>query len=205
MSLVAWNQLDPKQSPFVMVFERIGIPAAAGIINFVVLTAAASACNSGIFSTGRMLYTLAQFGQAPKAFAKVSSRHVPAAGVTVSACIMLVGVLLNYLVPEKVFVYASSVVVVAMLWTWAMIVLSHLRYRRAVQEGRVRASSFRMPGWPYANWFVLAAFVVVVAMLGADVDSRIALYAAPIWFGILALSYRVVTARADSALRAQSV
>ena len=205
MSLVAWNQLDPKQSPFVMVFERIGIPAAAGIINFVVLTAAASACNSGIFSTGRMLYTLAQFGQAPKAFAKVSSRHVPAAGVTISACIMLVGVLLNYLVPEKVFIYASSVVVVAMLWTWAMIVLSHLRYRRAVQEGRVRASSFRMPGWPYANWFVLAAIVVVVAMLGADADSRIALYAAPIWFGILALSYRVVTARADSALRAQSV
>jgi len=205
MSLVAWNQLDPKQSPFVMVFERIGIPAAAGIINFVVLTAAASACNSGIFSTGRMLYTLAQFGQAPKAFAQVSSRHVPAAGVTISACIMLVGVLLNYLVPQKVFVYASSVVVVAMLWTWAMIVLSHLRYRRAVQEGRVRASSFRMPGWPYANWFVLAAIVVVVAMLGADVDSRIALYAAPIWFGILALSHRVVTARADSALRAQSV
>ena len=205
MSLVAWNQLDPKQSPFVMVFERIGIPAAAGIINFVVITAAASSCNSGIFSTGRMLYTLAQFGQAPKAFAKVSSRHVPAAGVTISACIMLVGVLLNYLVPEKVFIYASSVVVVAMLWTWAMIVLSHLRYRRAVQEGRVRASSFRMPGWPYANWFVLAAIVVVVAMLGADADSRIALYAAPIWFGILALSYRVVTARADSALRAQSV
>ena len=65
MSVVPWNQFDPGVSPFVMVFERIGIPAAAGIINFVVITAAASSCNSGIFSTGRMLYTLAQFGQAP--------------------------------------------------------------------------------------------------------------------------------------------
>ncbi len=161
MSLVAWNQLDPKQSPFVMVFERIGIPAAAGIINFVVLTAAASACNSGIFSTGRMLYTLAQFGQAPKAFAKVSSRHVPAAGVTISACIMLVGVLLNYLVPEKVFIYASSVVVVAMLWTWAMIV--HLRYRTrrgacararsACRAGLTRTGSCSPPSsWSWRCW-----------------------------------------------------
>ena len=62
-----------------MVFEKIGIPAAAGIINFVVITAAASSCNSGIFSTGRMLYTLAQFGQAPRIFGKVNAGHVPAA------------------------------------------------------------------------------------------------------------------------------
>ena len=78
MSLVPWNQFDPGMSPFVMVFERIGIPAAAGIINFVVITAAASSCNSGIFSTGRMLYTLAQFGQAPRLLGKVNAGHVPA-------------------------------------------------------------------------------------------------------------------------------
>ena len=84
MSLVAWNQLSPSSSPFVMVFDHIGIPAAAGIINFVVITAAASACNSGIFSTGRMLYTLAQFRQAPHAFAKVNARHVPSSAITSS-------------------------------------------------------------------------------------------------------------------------
>ena len=92
MSLVPWNQLDPKLSPFVMVFDRIGIPAAGGIINFVVITAAASSCNSGIFSTGRMLYTLAQFGQAPRFLGKVNAGHVPARGVTVSAAVMLIGV-----------------------------------------------------------------------------------------------------------------
>src|ERR1700736_3741067 len=74
MSLVAWNQLSPYTSPFVLVFDKIGIPAGAGIINFVVITAAASSCNSGIFSTGR---SLARVGQAPRAFGKVSSRNVP--------------------------------------------------------------------------------------------------------------------------------
>jgi amino acid transporter, AAT family len=82
MSLIAWNQLSPSTSPFVLVVERLGIPAGADIINFVVITAAASSCNSGIFSTGRMLYGLARLGQAPRVFGKVSSRSVPAVGIT---------------------------------------------------------------------------------------------------------------------------
>jgi AAT family amino acid transporter len=108
MSLVAWNQLSPDISPFVLVFEKMRIPAGAEIINFVVITAAASSCNSGIFSTGRMLYSLARVGQAPRAFGNVSSRNVPAAGITVSATIMLIGVALNYIVPDRVFVYVTS-------------------------------------------------------------------------------------------------
>src|SRR5688500_5728802 len=83
-----------------------------GIINFVVITAAASSCNSGIFSTGRMLYTLAQFGQAPRFLGKVNARHVPSVGITASAALMLVGVGLNYFVPEQVFVWVTSVALV---------------------------------------------------------------------------------------------
>ena len=77
MSLVAWNHLDPGESPFVVVFDRIGIPGAAGIVNFVVLTAALSSCNSGIFSTGRMLYTLAGFRQAPAVLRRSAARRSP--------------------------------------------------------------------------------------------------------------------------------
>ena len=80
MSLVPWNQLSPDTSPFVLVFEKIGIPAGAGLINFVVITAAASSCNSGIFSTGRMLYSLAKVRHAPRAFGNVSRRNVPRGG-----------------------------------------------------------------------------------------------------------------------------
>lgn len=85
MPLVAWNRLNARSSPFVTVFDQVGIPAAAGIVNFVVLTAALSSCNSGIFSTGRMLQTLAGYGQAPARLHKVSRQKVPAWGLTVSS------------------------------------------------------------------------------------------------------------------------
>ena len=87
MSVMPWTELHAGESPFVMVFAAMGVPAAAGIINFVVITAAASSCNGGLFSTGRMLYTLAQFGQAPRAFGKVSGNHVPAIAITASAAV----------------------------------------------------------------------------------------------------------------------
>ena len=191
MSLVAWNQLSPGTSPFVLVFEKIGIPAGAQIINFVVITAAASSCNSGIFSTGRMLYSLAGVRQAPKAFGRVSSRKVPAAGITASAIVMLIGVALNYIVPERVFVYVTSISLVGALWTWSMIVIAHLEYREAVAIGEKRSVAYRMPGSPYTNWFVVAFLVFVAILLSLDEDTRVALYVAPVWFAILGLGYRI--------------
>lgn len=198
MALVPWNQLDPKQSPFVMVFDRIGIPAAGGIINFVVITAAASSCNSGIFSTGRMLYTLAQGGQAPRFLGKVNAGHVPAVGVTVSAAVMLIGVMLNYVVPERVFVWVTSVATVGALWTWGMILISHMGYRKAVAKGRAPPSSFRMPGSPVTNWLALAFIVLVTCILAIDPNTRVALYVGPVWFAILAIGYRFSKSRAPA-------
>jgi amino acid transporter, AAT family len=197
MSLVAWNRLSPETSPFVLVFEKIGIPAGAGIINFVVITAASSSCNSGIFSTGRMLYSLARVGQAPRAFGKVSSRNVPAAGVTASATLMLIGVALNYIVPEQVFVYVTSISLVGSLWTWALIVIAHLGYRKAVATGVARAVPYRMPGSPYTNWFVVAFLVLVAVLLSLDEGTRIALYVAPVWFTILGIGYQIAKPRAE--------
>ena len=195
MSLVPWNQLDPTQSPFVMVFDRIGIPAAGGIINFVVITAAASSCNSGIFSTGRMLYTLSQFEQAPRFLGKVNAGHVPARGVTVSAAVMLIGVALNYVVPEQVFVWVISVATVGALWTWGIILISHLGYRKAVAEGRAAPSPFRMPGSPVMNWISLAVILLITGCLALDPETRVALYVGPVWFAILALGYRLTKTR----------
>ncbi|MFO1072527.1 MAG: amino acid permease [Geminicoccaceae bacterium] len=191
MALVPWTQFQPGVSPFVMVFEKIGIPAAAGIINFVVITAAASSCNSGIFSTGRMLYTLAQFRQAPAMFGKVSRNHVPANAITFSAALMLIGVALNYVVPKEVFVWVTSVALVGTVWTWGMIMYTHLKFRQAVAEGRVKASGYRMPGAPIANWLVIGFLGLIVVFLGLDADTRVALYVAPIWFAILAAGYRL--------------
>jgi len=189
MSLVPWTDLSPDTSPFVFVFEKMKVPAAAAIINLVVITAATSSCNSGIFSTGRMLYSLAQRGQAPAALAKLSKEHVPVSGINVSAAVMLIGVVVNYWVPEKAFMWITSISTVGTLWTWIIIMIAHRNYRLAVAAGRVRASSFRMPGAPYANWLVVAFLAGVTAMLSLDADTRVALYVAPLWFGLLALGY----------------
>ena len=189
MALVPWNELSPDVSPFVFVFVKLGIPAAAGVINAVVITAAASSCNSGLFSTGRMLYTLAQRGQAPRAFAALGKGHVPAAGIHASAAVMLIAVFLNYVVPKQVFTWVTSVTLIGTLWTWGIILVAHLGYRRAVRRGRRPAVAFRMPGAPVTNWIVLVFLLFVTAMLGLKPDTRVALYVAPFWFAILAIGY----------------
>ncbi|HZO21804.1 MAG TPA: amino acid permease [Steroidobacteraceae bacterium] len=190
MALVPWNQLDPNMSPFVLMFDKMGIPGAANFINVVVITAAASSCNGGVYSTGRMLHSLALRGQAPRAFATLSSRQVPLAGVNASAAMMLIGVVLNYIVPKEVFTWVTSIALIGTLWTWIIIMLAHRGYRQAVREGRVRAVSYRMPGWPAANWLVVAFLLIVAAMFALDPDTRVALYVAPLWFALLALGYR---------------
>jgi amino acid transporter, AAT family len=189
MALVPWNELSPSVSPFVYVFEKLRVPAAASLINLVVITAASSSCNSGLFSTGRMLWSLAARQQAPRALARLSPRHVPAAGIHASAAVMLLGVALNYMVPERVFIWVTSVALVGTFWTWGIILVSHLNYRRAVHAGRVPAAPFRMPGAPFANWAVLAFLVAVSALLWRDPDNRVALYVAPVWFGLLGIGY----------------
>lgn len=189
MALVPWDQLDPNVSPFVMMFEKMGIPGAANIINVVVITAAASSCNGGIFSTGRMLYALALEGQAPRVFGKLSKHHVPVAGVHASAAVMLIGVILNYIVPKEVFTWVTSISLIGTLWTWIIIMYSHAKYRSAVQQGRVRAVNYRMPGWPFANWAVIVFLLIVAAMFSLDPDTRVALYVAPFWFGLLGFAY----------------
>ena len=190
MSLVPWTELKPGVSPFVFLFEKIGIPGAASVVNFVVITAAASSCNSGIFSTGRMLYTLAQFGQAPRAFGRVNANHVPSAAITFSSLLMGVGVVLNYVVPEEAFIWITSVSLVSALWTWSVIMIAHLGYRKAVAADRARAVAFRMPGAPVLNWVVVAFMVVVFGLLALDAQTRVALYVAPIWFALLGVGYR---------------
>jgi AAT family amino acid transporter len=189
MALVPWSSLSPSVSPFVFVFEKLGVPGAASIINLVVITAASSSCNSGLFSTGRMLWSLAQRGQSPRAFATLSRQHVPAAGIHASAAVMLVGVVLNYTVPERVFTWVTSVALVGTFWTWGIILVSHRNYRRAVSAGKAPAAPFRMPGAPFANWVVLAFLVALSVLLWRDPDTRVALFVAPVWFALLGVGY----------------
>ena len=189
MSLFPWNQIGTIGSPFVLTFNSLGIRAAAGIINFVVLTAALSSCNSGLFSTGRMLYNLALQNKAPAMFNKLNDRSVPTNGILVSAGFLLIGVVLNYLVPAQVFVYVTSVATFGALWIWGVILMIQLKYRESLTAEEVLHIKYPMPHSPVSNWvsMLFLAFVVVVMFLKED--TRIALYIAPIWFGLLVASY----------------
>jgi AAT family amino acid transporter len=196
MSVVPWNELSPEVSPFVFVFEKLRVPAAASIITAVVITAAASSCNSGLFSTGRMLWTLAQRGQGPRAFGSLNAQQVPAAGIHASAAVMLIVIALNYSVPKEVFTWVTSIALIGTLWTWGIILVAHRNYRLAVAAGNIAPAPFRMPLSPFANWAVLAFLILVSAMLALDKDTRVALYVAPFWFALLGVGYTALRRRA---------
>jgi AAT family amino acid transporter len=189
MVLIPWTHISESTSPFV--FEKLGIPGAANFVNFVVITAAASACNSGIYSAGRMLFSMGQRGRAPSMCAQLNSNHVPARGVTLSTAVMFLGVLLNYFVPAKAFAWLTSIALIGTLWTWGIIMVSHLRYRRRVGMCLARSVTFRMPGYPSANSLVIGVLVATAILLWFDPDTRVAVYVAPLWFGILVVAYKL--------------
>lgn len=191
MSIYPWNEIGSNGSPFVLMFEKIGIGPAAGVINFVVLTAALSSCNSGIFSTGRMLFNLAQQKQAPNSFAKISRTGVPSKAIIFSAILLLVGVVLNYLVPEKVFIWVTSISTFGAVWTWGIILLSQLKFRKTLTKGEVSRLSYKALFYPFGSYLVLAFLVLVLGLMAYFPDTRIALIVGPIWIiGLVFVYYK---------------
>ncbi|WP_405736434.1 amino acid permease [Streptomyces sp. NBC_00028] len=195
LCVVKWTEFAPGVSPFVKAFAMIGIPAGAGIVNFVVLTAALSSCNSGMYSTGRMLRTLADSGEAPKAFNKLSVTKTPALAITVSVLFMGIGVVLNYIVPEKAFGYVVSVATAAGIWTWLMILVSHVRYRRAVEAGRLPASSFPAPGGSKGSYVAIVFLLFVTGLIAYDSESRVCLYVMAGWAVALGIGWIALKSR----------
>ncbi len=189
MSIYPWDQIGTQGSPFVLTFEKIGIGQAAGIINFVVLTAALSSCNSGIFSTGRMLFNLAEQKQAPAGLHKVSKTGVPSVAVLVSAAALLIGVVLNYLVPEKVFVWVTSISTFGAIWTWSIILVSQLKFRKGLSAEEKKALKFKVPFFPYGSYIALAILIFVVGIMAYFPDTRIALIVGPFWLIALTVIY----------------
>jgi amino acid transporter, AAT family len=189
MSIYPWTEIGAQGSPFVLTFDKLGIPAAAGIINFVVLTAALSSCNGGIFSTARMLFNLAENDEAPKGLGKLNKNGVPSAAVLVTAGALLVGVVLNYLVPAKVFTWVTAISTFGAIWTWSMILLSQIKYRKSLTPTQLRGLKYKMPLFPFTSYFSLAFLLLVVGLMAFFPDTRIALIVGPLWLGILVAFY----------------
>ena len=196
MSIYPWIAVDPNSSPFVAVFNAVGILAAASIVNFVVLTSAASATNSGIFSTSRMIYALSKRGHAPSRMKRLTNHAVPYQATLFSAASLLFTVVLNYVMPESVFIMITSISTFCFIYIWAIIVICHLKYRKTNPE-LAKQSTFRMPLYPFMNYLILAFFVFILVVLALQSDTRIALMFTPFWFLLLWAFYSMLAPSED--------
>jgi len=191
MSLFPWNEIGTNGSPFVQIFSGLGIPAAPHILNAVVITAALSAINSDIFGAGRILFGLSRQGHAPASFGKVSRHGVPWMTVVMMAGILLVGVVLNAVIPENVFLLIASIATFATVWVWVMILASHVAMKREIARKGLPASEFPSPWWPAASVATIVFMALVIVILGAFEDTRVALYVGAVWLGLLVIGYRL--------------
>ena len=190
VTVYPWDELNAIGSPFVSTFAKVGITAAAGIINFVVMTAAMSGCNSGIFSAGRMLYTLGVNGQAPKFFTKISRNGVPLYGTIAVLIGLAIGVVLNYIAPPNIFVYVYSASVLPGMIPWFVILLSHIGFRKA-KGAEIDKHPFKMPFAPVTNYLTIGFLLMVLVGMWFNNDTRVSLIVGVIFLAVVAASYYV--------------
>lgn len=190
MAIFPWQQIGSNGSPFVQIFDGLGIESAAAILNVVVITAAISAINSDIFGAGRMLYGMARQGQAPVGFSRVSRHGVPWMTVLLMAVALLLGVALNYLIPQSVFLLIASIATFATVWVWLMILLAQVGMRRRMGPRQVAALKFPVPLWPFAPAAAIVFMLFIFVVLGYFPDTRPALWVGAIWIAVLVIAYR---------------
>ncbi|WP_241649402.1 proline-specific permease ProY [Rosenbergiella collisarenosi] len=198
MAIYPWNQVGTHGSPFVLTFQHLGIAAAASILNFVVITASLSAINSDIFGVGRMLHGLAEQGQAPAIFRKVSSRGAPAVTVIVMMVALLIAVVLNYLMPEKVFLVIASLATFATVWVWIMILLAQIASRIKMGKEAAKSLKFALPGGIVLSSIAVLFLVFIIALIGYFPDTRLSLYVGAVWVVVLMMGYPLTRRNAKS-------
>ncbi|MGP3916013.1 amino acid permease [Nonomuraea sp. 10N515B] len=189
--VLPWTAYRAGESPFVTVFSGLGVPWAGDAMNLVVITAAMSSCNSGLYATGRILRSMAMKSEAPRFAGALSTRHVPIGGIVFTAATFLAGVALFYFLPERAFNIATAVASLGVITTWGVLVHCQTRLRRSGHR-----STFPMPGSPYTNWLTLGFLALVVLLMPfADRDQRIAFFLIPALAVAIALGWLAVKRR----------
>ncbi len=191
ISVISWAKVPADRSPFVELFMLAGFPAAAGMINFVVLTSAASSGNSGVYSGCRMLYGLAVYKRAPAIFGRLSARGVPVTSLLFSGACMAIGLTLLFVIPDvmTVFTLISTMSAILVIFTWSMILLSYIAYCRKRPDLHEQ-SRFKLPGGTATAILTQLFLLFVLCLLALEEDTRVALYIMPPWFLFLLWFYR---------------
>ena len=193
LSLVPWNQLQLgglDKSPFVMIFSQLGIDWAAHLLNFIILTAALSVYNSGMYANSRMLYGLAEQGNAPKLFLKVNKQGTPIPAVLFSAALIFGCVLLNYFVPEDALSHLIYVVVGALVLNWAMISLTHFKFIQAMKKVGEKT---KFPAlWSPASNVLVLGFIATILYIMWTQGFQESVYMLPIWVVIMFILFKLL-------------
>ncbi|KAB2333333.1 amino acid permease [Cytobacillus depressus] len=196
IALNPWNKIGQEGSPFVQVFDMIGIPAAAHILNFVVITAVISAMNSSVYTYSRKIYRMCVTGNGPNFMTKVSKNGIPWLIIILVLGVQLFGVVVNYIMPATAFVYFASIVTGTLILVWVLILLSQLKFRKIkISNNEVKDLKYKMPFWPYSSYFSLLILAIVVIAMAFDEKTRIPLIVMPIWTLVLFICYKVFIAK----------
>ncbi|QJC29944.1 amino acid permease [Enterobacteriaceae endosymbiont of Plateumaris sericea] len=163
--LMPWNEYQAYESPFITFFNKMGLKYISGIMNFIVLSAAFSSLNSGLYSTGRILRSLAIRKCAPKIMAKMNNNKIPYVGIIITLICYILGIYLNYKFSYKIFENMISISSLGIVSTWTFIILCQMKLRKAINEGKIKKINFRMPGAPFTSWLTLCfLFLVTISM-----------------------------------------
>jgi AAT family amino acid transporter len=167
--IIPWNQVSGKDSPFVQVFSFAGLPGAANVMNFVLLTAVLSAANSGIYATSRTLFSMGRSGEAPKVLSKTTKSGTPVIGIMITSIFILVGVFLAYMTPDQVIGYLMTIPGFTVMLIWICICAAQIRLR-PIYKNR---PGFQLKGYPYTNILAMLSLSVIVVAFMFNKDNLI--------------------------------
>lgn len=188
LSLYPWQKVVEGGSPFVMIFHALDSNAVATVLNLVVLSAALSVYNSCVYCNSRMLFGLAKQGNAPRALLTVNKRGIPLAALGVSALATALCVLLNYVMPGQAFGLLMSLVVSALVINWAMICITHLKFRRA-KQAQGHETRFKSLGYPLTNVICLLFLAGILVIMAMTPGIQISVWLIPVWLVVMAVAY----------------
>lgn len=191
LALLPVKLLDKNISPFMSVFSLLNIPFATDVLNFILLTAALSSLNAQVYSSSRMLLSLAKHGEAPKQITQQNSKGVPSKAVLLSGFTLLLAVLISYILPEKVFIYTVSASGVLALVNWMSVSATYYFYRGELLRSCPEKLKYKAPGYPYLSWIVFAFILLILASAPLYPDQIPGLWTSSVILIFIGLSYLI--------------
>lgn len=188
VGIVPWTEIGLGQSPFVRVFERVGIPAASHVMNFVVLSAALSSALCNLYFTARMLFSLSRGGFAPARLGHLSKKGMPVAAVLTSSIGLVVAMVLSRVFQETAYLFLINIAFVGGPFAWLITLVTHIAFRKKMASENRTFARFA----PLGIWSSLAGIAGLAAVLASTwwiPDFHLALLAGPPWLVFLTVCY----------------